>query len=105
MPTAAHATASSATRPAISRPRSVRPASQWRKLRPGGVTDPAWLIPARPQSSAARLQHVADAAHGVNHRVPARVDLLAQVADVQLDHMGLAAEVVVPDPVQDLRLG
>ena len=32
------------------------------------------------------------------------VDLLAQVGDVQLDDVGLAAEVVVPHPVQDLRL-
>ena len=35
---------------------------------------------------------------------PAGVDLLAQVGDVELDDVGLAAEVVVPHPVQDLRL-
>ena len=32
------------------------------------------------------------------------VDLLAQVGDVELHHVGLAAEVVVPDPVEDLGL-
>src|SRR6478752_3006895 len=51
-----------------------------------------------------RLQDVPGAAHGVDHRLPACVDLLAQVGDVELDHVGLAAEVVVPHPVEDLRL-
>src|SRR5437016_2339482 len=37
--------------------------------------------------------------------LPAGVDLLPQVADVELDHMGLPAEVIVPDPVEDLSLG
>ena len=54
--------------------------------------------------TAARLQHVAGAAHGVDHRLAPGVDLLAQVGDVQLDHVGLAAEVVVPHAVEDLRL-
>src|SRR5690606_32980173 len=40
----------------------------------------------------------------VDHRLPAGVDLPAQVRDVQLDHVGLPAEVVRPDPVEDLRL-
>src|SRR5262249_46093298 len=54
---------------------------------------------------ADRLEDVAHAADGVDHRLAAGVDLLAQVADVQLDHVRLAAEVVVPDPVEDLGLG
>src|SRR5260370_654850 len=109
MPTAAQARASSATTPAISRPRSVRPASQ----RPN---PPAWRAPVPPAASlilaaspsaysGSRLQHVADAADGMDHRHAAAVDLLPQVADVQLHDMRLAAEVVVPHPVQDLRLG
>ena len=35
----------------------------------------------------------------------AGVDLLAKVGDVELDDVGLAAEVVVPHPVEDLGLG
>src|SRR5689334_1540388 len=51
------------------------------------------------------FEHVARATHGVDHRGPAGVDLLAQVGDVELDDVRLPAEVVVPHPVQDLRLG
>src|SRR5882724_1763492 len=87
--------ASSATRPAINLPRSVT----------GSILrgDPAARI--MPAALTRRLQHVPDAADRMDERVTARVDLLAQVADVQLDSVRLAAEVVVPDPVQDLRLG
>src|SRR5690349_12655957 len=61
---------------------------------------------SRPVISSARwLQHIADAADRVDERYPPGVDLLAQVADVELDDVGLAAEVVVPHPVQDLGLG
>src|SRR5450755_4244126 len=56
-------------------------------------------------SPGRRLEHVANAADGVDQRLAAGVDLLAQVADVQLDDVRLAAEVVVPDPVEDLGLG
>ena len=41
----------------------------------------------------------------MDERNPPGVDLLTQVADVELDDVRLAAEVVVPHPVQDLRLG
>src|SRR6202044_1922589 len=71
--------------------------------RPAAPASPA-AAPARP-ALASWFQHVADAADGMDERHPARVDLLAQVADVQLDDMRLAAEVIVPHPVQDLRLG
>src|SRR5258707_807803 len=78
---------SSAHRPEISLPRCVTGSS----LREGPA---ARIIPA---TLARRLQHVPDAADRVDERVTARVDLLAQVADVQLDNVRLAAEVVVPD--------
>src|SRR3954452_19950263 len=52
-----------------------------------------------------RLQDVAGSAHGVDHGGPAGVDLLAEVGDVQLDDVRLAAEVVVPHAVEDLCLG
>src|SRR5450756_2954581 len=60
--------------------------------------------PAILVRSRCRLEDVTDAAHRMDERFVTRVDLLAQVADVQLDDMGLSAEVVVPDPVEDLRL-
>ena len=41
----------------------------------------------------------------MDHGLTALVDLAAQIGDVELDDIGLAAEVVVPHPVQDLGLG
>ena len=89
----------------------------WRRRRPrrrrAGRRQPdGEPAPERPVRRPARaggthaggLQDVAGTADGVDHRLPAGVDLLAQVADVELDDVGLAAEVVVPDPVEDLRL-
>src|SRR5674476_931189 len=52
-----------------------------------------------------RLEHVSRPAQGVDHRRPAGVDLPPQVGDVQLDDVRLPAEVVLPDAVEDLRLG
>ena len=49
-----------------------------------------------------RPQHVSDTADGVDHRLPAGVDLLSQVRDVQVDDAGTPGEVVVPHPVEDL---
>src|SRR5262245_42718621 len=59
---------------------------------------------SRP-SDARRLDDVAGAADGVDELRLDGVDLLAEVADVQLDDVRLALEVVLPHPVQDLRLG
>jgi hypothetical protein len=53
---------------------------------------------------ARRRQPVAHAAHGLDERRAVHVDLLAQVAHVGLDVAGVAAEVVVPDVVEDLCL-
>src|SRR6266498_4448415 len=52
-----------------------------------------------------QAQHVADAPDGVDQRRAVAVDLAAQVADVGLDDIVVAAEVVAPDVVEDLRLG
>ncbi len=41
----------------------------------------------------------------MDQRGPVALELLAQVAHVGLDHVGLTTEVVVPDVVQDLGLG
>jgi hypothetical protein len=41
----------------------------------------------------------------VDHRLAPAVDLAPEVGDVELDHVGVAPEVVGPDPIQDLRLG
>src|SRR5512142_1108600 len=58
----------------------------------------------RTTGSVDRLEDVAGSPHGMDHRGPSGVDLLAQVGHVELHHVGLTAEVVVPHPVQDLRL-
>src|SRR4051794_16230893 len=61
--------------------------------------------PLTGRSPARRLDDVAGAADGVDQLRLDGVDLLAQVADVELDDVGLALEVVLPHPVEDLRLG
>src|ERR1700727_1419996 len=102
---AAQATASRASSPAISRPRRVRrPSQRWKEPGRGSGPEPVLaLLVNRPSTRG--LEHVPDAADGMDQRLAGRGDLLAQVADVQLDHVGLAAEVIIPDPVQDLGLG
>ena len=52
----------------------------------------------RRRTSGRGLEHVAGAAQRVDHRRAAGVDLLAQVGDVELDDVGLAAEVVAATP-------
>src|SRR5262249_57960753 len=100
-PGAARAGARRASGRGLSRPRSVRGPSQRAGRRGAGPPVPGSVL----IRSARRLEDVADAADRVDQRRPAGVDLLPQVTDVQLDHVRLAAEVVVPDPVEDLRLG
>src|SRR5437667_2652043 len=58
----------------------------------------------RPVGLVAGPEDISGPAQSVDHRSPACVDLLAQVRDVELDDVGLATEVVVPDAVEDLRL-
>src|SRR5262245_47500909 len=43
------------------------------------------------------LQHIARTAHGVDELWTPRVDLGAQVADIDLQDVGLAREIVAPD--------
>ena len=50
------------------------------------------------------FEHVAGLAHRLDERRPGGVELAAQVADVRLDHVRVAAEVVSPDVLQDLPL-
>src|SRR5579875_1651138 len=50
-------------------------------------------------------EHVTDAAEGVQQVRLGGVDLAAQHGDVRLHDPGVAAEVVVPDVVEDLHLG
>ena len=52
-----------------------------------------------------RREAVAGAAHGLDRRAAERpVELVAQVADVDLDDVRVALEVVVPDVVEDVAL-
>ena len=68
-------------------------------------------VPARSSSADGGDQctrqphHVAHAAQRVQQPRLAGVDLAAQIGDVGLDDVGVAAEVVVPHVVEDLRLG
>src|SRR5690606_12497203 len=63
---------------------------------------------AAPAAGASRLrglEHVAEAALGLDHRLgQVLVDLAAQVGDVALDDARVAVEVVLPHVVEDLRL-
>src|SRR6478609_8584413 len=54
--------------------------------------------------SGGGLEDIAEAPHGMDHRFPAGVDLFSEIGNVQLDDIGLPAEIVVPHPVEDLRL-
>src|SRR6476646_12304720 len=58
---------------------------------------------ARSDISVPRpAEHVAHAANRVDQPRAPPVHLLAEVADVRLEHAGVAAEVVLPDVVEDL---
>src|SRR5262245_28589871 len=59
----------------------------------------------RQRDSGCRLEDIPRSTLGVDHRLPSGVDLLAQVGDVDLHDVRLTPEVVVPHPVEDLRLG
>ena len=60
----------------------------------------------KPVSSRERQpEAVADAADGVDQRRSGIVDLVAQVADVGLQHAGVAGEGVVPHVLEDLVPG
>src|SRR5690242_10414082 len=52
-----------------------------------------------------RTQRVTHAADGVDQLRLDVVYLLAQITDVRLDDAAVATEVVLPDMVEDLRLG
>src|SRR3954452_16004246 len=59
---------------------------------------------ARSDTELRLAQCVADEPHRLDQRWAERVELLAQVADVRLDDVRVAAEVVVPHVVEDLPL-
>src|ERR671915_507784 len=60
----------------------------------------------RGRSAAIAGQPVSGAAYGLHRPAPERsVDLAAQIADVDLDHVDIPVVVSVPDMVEDLGLG
>ena len=67
-------------------------------------TQAAPLAAPLPAADSDSRQGVADEADGVDEGRPELLELLAQVAHVGLDDIAVAAEVVVPDVVEDLRL-
>src|SRR5947209_5228863 len=62
-------------------------------------------LTAAPASRLRFSQRVPDEPDRLDERRTETVELLAQIAHVRLDDVGVAAEVVVPHRVQDLRLG
>src|SRR6478735_2690672 len=56
----------------------------------------------RRRDTLVRPEHVADAADGPEDGRPEPAELAAEVADVEVDHVPVALESVVPDAVQDL---
>src|SRR5262245_12690437 len=82
---------------------SRRPRRAARRSRQGAPRAPA--VPAvTGVSSPGGFEHVAGLPHGLDERRAERVELLAQVADVRLDDIGVTAEVVVPDVLKNLSL-
>src|SRR5450432_4815819 len=59
-------------------------------------------VSGRGRGPARQPNGVADPAHGVNQRRSVDIDLLAQVADVGLEHTGVTTEVVIPYVVEQL---
>src|SRR5689334_15376508 len=110
--------------PVSNRPRSVHPASRWRAAAASGallsraraVTRPVRSRRLAPSVSTRScsdetnrgprllggLEDITGPAQRMDHRQSTYVDLLAEVGDVELDHVCLPAEVVVPDSVEDL---
>src|SRR6476659_6296327 len=102
MATSTMSIATSLTRSGVRRARAAGAPTTVAALdgRAGAASGVAALIP-----SPARQPHgVADPAQGVDQPWLRGVDLLAQVGDVGLDHVRVAAEVVVPDVLEDLHL-
>src|SRR4051812_10895924 len=60
---------------------------------------------ATPSLSARFAQDVSHSAKSVQQSLLPRVDLAAQIGDIGLDDVDVAAEVVAPHMVEDLRLG
>src|SRR5512133_1066160 len=77
---------------AARRPLGRTPAQRWR-----GPAD-------RFGSCGSRAQDVPSAAQRVNHGRAICVDFLTEIGDVEFDDVRLAAEVIVPDTVEDLGL-
>ncbi len=61
-------------------------------------------LPGNVVRRPTRRERVPDEPHRLDQRRPERVELLPQVADVGLDDVRVAAEVVVPHVVEDLAL-
>src|SRR6478735_1725863 len=59
---------------------------------------------ARSDTELGLAERVADEPHRLDQRWSERIELLAQVADVRLDDVRVATEVVVPHVVEDLAL-
>src|SRR6476469_11227294 len=88
---------------------TVTPVTLARRLRPRHhrVTASVFFARTAPPRSGglARLEHVAEAALGLDQRLRrVRIDLAAKVGDIALDDPRVAVEVVFPDVVEDLRL-
>src|SRR5205814_5606588 len=92
--------AATGTRTGSDRSRGSPPRGRMRRARPSRST----TAPAGTSSLLGQPERVADPAHRVDQVRFVPIHLLTQIADVRLDDRRVAAEVVVPDMVEDLFL-
>src|SRR5665213_1650791 len=100
-------------RPAWRSTRRCGPCSRWsprHSARSVAKNSSIWAITACDRvssdrlGSAGRAQRITGAADGVQHRVlEALVDLGPQAADMNVDHVGLRIEMMIPDFFQKHR--
>src|SRR4051794_19512183 len=95
--------------------RLIKKSCCWRYVTIPAIAMPNAVNAMMPISSRARTvtrestfgrrpERVANAADGVDQRRAELVDLLAEIADVRLDDVRVALEVVLPNMIENLRL-
>src|SRR5439155_17677310 len=100
-PRVADPPAAAGTQTGSDRSRGSPRGGRTRRARPSRST----TAPGGTSSLLGQPERVADPAHRVDKVRFGPIHLLAQIADVRLDDRRVAAEIVMPDVVEDLFLG